>query len=593
MFFSTTLAAEEAYQLVSWWKPFLLLLPFIPWAIIVSKVLDKHAARFILPRQTWGTVHVVCGAVALIAALSLPMKEEFTFWIGWALMMIVLAADIVAFAMITNKDERVPEQFRLTMDMSKWTKARDEKKKAALQGQVELNIKGPDKSLVQAPQSGTPEFDIRVASENVFTRATGARATQIDFNPGGKDGAYAVTFMIDGVRTAAVLTEPVQTKDGPPPPPPGILSGAEALKLMDFWRGAAKLDLTDRRKRQSADITIERGTLRTKVRVSSIGSQAGMRVTILLDPEGQVRRKTEALGLLEPQMEAMKTLIEDSKGVVLVTAPPDGGRTTAFYTVLKMHDAYTRNVQTLELEMQDTLEGIRQNKFDPQSEGSDFGTTVRSILRRDPDVVGVAEMPDANTAKEVAKVDAERCRVYLSFQAASALGALQTYLKAVGDPDTASKTLHGVVCSRVLRRLCTNCRQAYQPSADMLKKLGLPADKIKQLFKKGGQVLVKNKPETCPACGGVGYVGLEGVFEVFPLGVAERAAVKAQDWNALKMEFRKKNLPMIQQAALRKALDGITSVEEVLRATADEAPKPAAAATPKPAPAVVAAPQKS
>lgn len=591
MFPSSTLA-EEAYSLVSWWKPLLLLIPFVPWAVVVSKVLDKHAARFILPRQMWGAVHLVCGTVALIAAVSLPMKEDFTFIIGWVLMALILVGDIVVFAMVTNKDERVPEQFRLTMDLSKWTKAREEKKKAALQGKVELVIKGPDKAVVQAPQTGTPEFDLRVVAENVFTRAMGARATQIDFNPGGKDGSYAVTFMIDGVRTAAVLSEPVQNKDGPPPPPPGVVSGAEALKLMDFWRGAAKLDLTDRRKKQAADIMVERGTQRTKIRVSSIGSQAGMRVTLLLDPEGQVRRTADALGLLEPQAEALKAMVEESKGVVLITAPPDGGRTTSFYTILKMHDAYTRNVQTLEIETQDALEGIRQNKFEAQAEGSDFATNVRSILRRDPDVVGVAEMPDANTAKECAKVDAERCRVYLSFPAASALTSLQTYLKAVGDAENASKTLHGAVCSRTVRRLCTNCRQAYQPSADMLKKLGLPADKIKQLFKKGGQVLVKNKPETCPACGGVGYVGLEGVFEIFPFGDTERAALRAQDWNALKQEFRKKNLPTIQQTALRKALDGVTSVEEVLRATTDEAPKPAAPPQAKPAPAV-AAPQKS
>jgi type II secretory ATPase GspE/PulE/Tfp pilus assembly ATPase PilB-like protein len=112
---------------------------------------------------------------------------------------------------------------------------------------------------------------------------------------------------------------------------------------------------------------------------------------------------------------------------------------------------------------------------------------------------------------------------------------------------------------------------AYQPTPDMVKKLGLPPDKVKQLFKKGGQVLIKNKPEVCPVCSGIGYVGQEGVFEVYSIGDAERGFVKGGDFTALKNEWRKKGLPSIQQSALRKALDGVTSVEEVLRVTAEPA----------------------
>lgn len=574
------LSIAEAYTLVSPWKPFLLLIPFVPWAIIVSKVLDKHAARFILPRATWGGVHVVTGLVALLVAISLPMQSELAFWLGWGAMVLILAGEIVAFALITNRDERVPEQFRLTIDFSKWSQAREEAAKKKLQGRVELVVKGPDKQGVQAPEPGTPAFDVRLAAENVLMRAMAARATQVEFEPSGaKDNAYRVLFLVDAVRTPAVLVDPAPSKDGTPPPPAGVLPGAQALAIMDFWRGAAQFDVNERRKKQVADITVERETKKTKVRVTSIGGQSGLRTTLLLDPEGQVRRKTAALGLLEPQEAALKAMVEESQGVVLVTSPPDAGRTTTFYALLKMHDAYTRNVQTLEVEPQDMLEGIRQNKFEMVADGPDFATTVRSILRRDPDVVGVAEMPDAATAKETAKVDAERCRVYLAFRAESALAAVQTYVKAVGDADAASKTLRGVVSQRLVRKLCVNCRVPYTPNAELLKKLGLPADRVKQLFKKGGQVLVKNKPEVCPACAGVGYVGLDAAFEVFPVGDAERALIKAQDWNGLRMEWRKRNLPTAQQAALRKALDGITSVEEITRAMADEsAARPAAAA---------------
>ena len=102
----------------------------------------------------------------------------------------------------------------------------------------------------------------------------------------------------------------------------------------------------------------------------------------------------------------------------------------------------------------------------------------------------------------------------------------------------------------------------------MLKKLGLPADRVSQLYKKGGQVLIKNKPETCPMCDGKGYFGQEGVYEIYPIGPTERELIKNGNLAALRAEFRKRQLPTIQQAALLKAVEGITSIEEIMRITA-------------------------
>src|SRR5690606_21206990 len=137
-------------------------------------------------------------------------------------------------------------------------------------------------------------------------------------------------------------------------------------------------------------------------RLTTLGAQGGVRTTLLLDPEQAVQRKSDELGLLEPQMAEIKAIVEDGTGVVLLAGPADGGRTTTLYSIVKMHDAYTSNVQTVEIEPQDSLEGVRQNRFDEMAEGPEYSTLVRSILRRDPQVLAVAELPDANTAKEIA-----------------------------------------------------------------------------------------------------------------------------------------------------------------------------------------------
>lgn len=131
----------------------------------------------------------------------------------------------------------------------------------------------------------------------------------------------------------------------------------------------------------------------------------------------------------------------------------------------------------------------------------------------------------------------------------------------------AAKGLRGVVAQRLLRKLCSNCRVPYQPPPELIKKLQLPP-KLQQLYKKGGQVLVKNKPEVCPVCNGLGYEGQIGVFEVYAFGPEARASIGKQDWNGLKTEMRKAKLPSIQQAALLKAIEGQTSIEEVSRLSA-------------------------
>lgn len=579
------LTLADALTLVGWWKGILVYAPFLPWAWFVSGVLDKHAARFHMPRQTWGTVHLSLGTAAFLIAFLLPVGGNFGFLASLGIVLLLLGGGVMAHIMIANKDERVPPQHRITWASVTKSAAGPKKKKADKNaGQSLLVIRQPDKQVLAVPANESPEFELRTRSEQVVIKGMDARAAQIEIVPTSKD-AFAINHLVDGMKVQAEQ-----------------LPAADAVRVIDFWKGAAKLDINERRKRQSADANIERGVDKKKLRITTLGSQAGQKLIMVFDPEAAVRRKAESLGLLDSQIEQLNALVSANGyrgGLILLATPAQQGRTTNFYSILRMHDSYTSNVQTLELDIQDALEGVKQNKFDPYAEGAEFSTLLRSILRRDPDVVGVAELLDQNTAKEICRADLERTRVYVSLRADGALQAIQLWLKTVDDPESATKALQGVVAGKLIRKLCVNCRTPYQPAPDMLKKLGLPADKVKQLYKKGGQVLVKNKPEICPVCQGGGYVGQEGVFEVYSILPEDRALVKAGNLSALRAEMRKRQAVSIQQAALRKAIDGITSVEEVLRVTAEPqpaAPKPAASAAPSAAAAPAAAapaPKKS
>jgi type II secretory ATPase GspE/PulE/Tfp pilus assembly ATPase PilB-like protein len=577
----SSLTLAEGFFLVSPWKPVLFLFPLVLWGVVVSKILDKHAARFNLPREQWGIGHMCAGLIALLVAFLIPLKSDFTWLISLAAMSAILVIDVLVYMQVSSKDIRVPAGNRVKLlDFDQYKAGKAAKAAAKKQGTVELMLRAADKSALNPPAADAPEFEVRVAAEQLYIKGIEARASQIDLGPTGKEGVYGVSYTIDGIRAAG-----------------DTMPAAEAIKLIDLWKSAAKLDLAERRKKLQADMTVERGDSgKRSLRVSSMGVQGGhVRLTIAIDPAAQVRRKVENLGFVEPpQLAEVKKLVEEGKGIILLAAPPDMGRTTTFYTIIKMHDAYTSNVQTLEIDAQDSLEGIRQNPWSPAQDGPEFSTYCRTLLRRDPNVLGVAELPDAATAKETVKADLERVRIYLSVRADSALQAVQGFVKLVGDPAQAGTALHGVVAQKLVRKLCETCRAAYQPAPDMVKKLGLPPDKIKQLFKKSGQVMVKDKAQPCGVCGGTGYLGQTACFEVFALNTEERELIKAQDWTGLKTALRKQNQPTIQQVAVRKAVDGITSVEEIIRVTSD-----AGEGTPKPAPTpaspapVAAAPKKA
>lgn len=553
-------AQSGGVMLVSWWKPLIVLAPIVPWAWLISTVYDKHAFRFHLGREKWNSVHLSVGLAAIVLALGVPavagLEGIVGFIVAFAIMLAVLGIDIAVYPMIANKDERVPPEHRVKLDFSKLAEARAAKAEAKSVGSSELILVSPAGSKLAVPEKGSPEFEARVAAEQIVIRARAARASQVDVMPAGKDQAYAVSMLVDGVR-----------------PAPEPLPANDAVRLIDIWKTAAGLDVQDRRKRQQADMTIIENETKHNVRLTTIGGQGGMRLSLVFEPKSAVRRGIKQMGLLAQQMDAVKAMVEERQGVVLLAAPADNGRTTMMYTLVKLHDAYTSNVQTIEIEVQDDLEGARQNVFNAATEGAELDKLVRSTMRRDPDVVGIAEL-DAATALEITRADHERTRTYVSLKAGSAMAAIDQWVKLVGDPEKAAGCLHGVIAGRLLRKLCDNCKTPYQPSADMLKKLGLPADKVPQLFKKGGQVLIRNKPEICTVCAGVGYAGQEGIFEVHPIGAEERSAIAGGNVQELRGLLRKSGLPTMQQAALRKAVDGITSVEEVVRVTSDGA-KPA------------------
>lgn len=563
---SAMLADASAFVLASWWKALIFVAMFAVWGWFVSSVADKHAARFYLPREKWNLAYMVTALLALAVIVLNPLTGIVAFLAAVPVVALLLGVPPFMYVQAAKKDERVPEEHKLTMNIASWMEARKEAREARKSTGVQLTIVKPDGVSMEPPEEGTNEMVVRAAAEKLYIDGVAARAHKIELLPAGDKG-YVIAHTVDGLRN--VVGEPMAPQD--------------AMRVIAFWQSASGLEPGERR-RQVGEPDISKGGDRHHLRVISSGGQQGLKLTMVVDPAKSVRRKEENLGLLPKQRELLQKLVNDGTGIVLLAAPKGMGRTTMLYTVLKMHDAYTSNIQTIELEQQDTLEGIRQNEWSPTGGGPDHATLLRSILRRDPSVVGVAEVVDEATALEATKGDLEHARVYLSLPAENALQAVDMFRRAVHDNAQAAQSLRGVMAGKLVRALAKSSREAYVPSPDMLKKLGLSPEKVKTLYRHRTHVEVNKKMVPCPESGGTGFVGQIGVFELFEIGAEEKAAIEQGDMNALGTAFRKQGVPTIQQAAIVRAVEGETSVDEVIRVTvgsskskSSSSPKPAAA----------------
>lgn len=549
---TSSFVLADALTLMAWWNALIFALLFVPWGMIVTGVYDKDAARWYLKREVWNIGHMVAAVIALGVVVAAPLPGLIALPIAG----LILLIDLLVYPLVRNADERVPDSATFTIQTAlaglkpQAGEKKDKGDKARKVKGIFMVFRGKD-GIVQPPEDPeTPQYEIRIAVEDLIGQMLTSRATQLELAPvPQKKGAYVAIGTVDSVRSAIAQ-----------------LPADRASAIIDFVKSVAGLDVNDRRRRLKG--RLEAGTSSealVHLGVTTLGTTAGMRMTLVLEPEKRVSLPLDRLGLHPQQLEDVGSLVDQRGGVVLVTTPPHQGRTTLLYSLIKKHDAYTSNVQTVETDSQMLLEGVTLNEWDAQTADEEFSNVVRSVLRRDPDAVGVAEMADDQTAREASSADLERIRVYLSFSAADEIESIKRYVAAVGDAKTAAKWMTGLVAGRLLRRLCENCKVAYRPTPDLLRKLGLPADTA-QLYREGGTVLIKDKEQTCPVCDGGGYFGAVGAYAVYRFGTEERKLIAAGDWTALQGLLRQNKHLSVRTAAVQHIVSGVTSIKEVQRA---------------------------
>ncbi|WP_114785863.1 type II secretion system ATPase GspE [Vibrio tetraodonis] len=337
-----------------------------------------------------------------------------------------------------------------------------------------------------------------------------------------------------------------------------VLSPSRKLAplLVSRVKVMAKLDIAEKRIPQDGRISLRIGGRAVDVRVSTMPSSHGERVVMRLLDKNATRLDLHSLGMTPENHANFRTMIERPHGIILVTGPTGSGKSTTLYAGLQELNSNERNILTVEDPIEFDIDGIGQTQVNPKVDMT-FARGLRAILRQDPDVVMVGEIRDLETAQIAVQASLTGHLVMSTLHTNTAVGAI-TRLRDMGiEPFLISSSLLGVLAQRLVRTLCSECKEPYQ------------ADKeTKKLFELNEQdELTLFKPKGCEHCNNKGYRGRTGIHELLVVDEQVQESIHSEAGEQAIEKVIRQYTPSIRQDGLSKVRNGITSLEEVMRVT--------------------------
>lgn len=537
----TPILAADAAVLMSIFKPIVFAIVLGLWGAAVARI-DKDLDYFFLPRRKWNLILISAGIVGFGLWVGLP-----SFWIGLPAALLVIGGSLVGYVQFRNG--KVKDSERWTFDPKSWMGAKvAAARHAAAQEKAAIAFTTKAGVRVDVPTGDHPDTAAHTTLETILGFAL-------------PRGAQRLTVQIAAEKTAVSAEVDGVGMPGPTPEPKA------AMAMLDYVKKHAKLDVDDRRRKQTGDLYIEAGEQKTPhlLRITTAGSTREIQGVMAIDPHKAVALRLDDLGLLPGQLDALRPVLKELTGTVIVAAPPGNGLRTTLYACLNKHDPYTQSVMTLEEEVIHEIEGVTHGTIQTGEGVMPVSEQLAVVIRRDPAIIMYPKLADVASAKLIAGSSHE-VRFYAGMRQEDTFKALRAWIKAIGDPRKAADALSAVISSRLIRKLCENCRVAYTPDPAQLKKLNLPADRVTQLYKHSGKVQVKNDQQTCPACLGMGFRGRTGVYEVMVLDKPSRQLIAQGQLDQLRAHLRKQRMYYLQEAAIMRAVDGVTSMAEAMRA---------------------------
>ena len=374
----------------------------------------------------------------------------------------------------------------------------------------------------------------------VIGQAIRDKASDIHFEP--FEHEFKIRYRIDGSLYEMA-------------PPPKHL----ALPITSRVKVLANLNIAERRIPQDGRIKLTLGGRAVDLRVSTLPTQFGESVVLRVLDQSAVQLDITSLGMPTDVFEGINEIIHRPNGIFIVTGPTGSGKTTTLYSALRVINTSDLKLLTAEDPVEYEIEGIMQVPVN-HAVGLTFAAALRSFLRQDPDVIMVGEIRDLETAQIAIQASLTGHLVLSTLHTNDAPGAVTRLVDMGVEPFLIASSLEAVLAQRLVRRICKQCRTAYEPPAALLQQLGIdPVDIGNREFFYG---------RGCEHCSDSGYRGRMGVYEWLRLSesirdlVVERASTMVIKQKALEQGMR-----TLRDDGLRAIFDGATSIEEVIKYT--------------------------
>ena len=372
---------------------------------------------------------------------------------------------------------------------------------------------------------------------SIIERAAAENASDIHLDPCAD--CIRVRMRIDGVM-CPVMTVPSDL----------YASVLARLKIM------GGMDVTERRVPQDGRAGVRLRNRSFDLRMSTLPTIYGEKCVIRVLDKNSAFLSRDGIGVEGKQLEQYEYLMGRHSGTILIVGPTGSGKTSTMYTMIHQLNSEQVNLMTLEDPVEYNIDGINQVQINEKT-GMTFASGLRSILRQDPDIIAVGEIRDGETAEIAMRAAITGHLVLSTVHTNDALSTVER-LKDIGVPNyLIAGALNGVISQRLVRTICPDCKQAYDPTAQELAELGLPADSKQKLFRGKG----------CPNCFGRGYRGRTAIFEMLVLSRRMRSAIaKGMDREDLREILRQEgDYATLQENCRRLVQEGVTTIEEARR----------------------------
>ncbi len=349
----------------------------------------------------------------------------------------------------------------------------------------------------------------------------------------------SVRYRVDGVMNK--LLEPPQQA---------------AAQVISRIKVMAKLDIAEKRLPQDGRIPLRLAGRPVDVRVSTLPSGHGERVVMRLLDKQAGRLDLEKLGMSDRSNELLQSILKMPHGIVLVTGPTGSGKTTSLYAAMTKLNNSRNTILTVEDPIEYFLDGIGQTQVNTKVDLT-FARGLRAILRQDPDIVMVGEIRDLETAEIAVQASLTGHLVLTTLHTNTAIGSI-TRLRDMGvEPFLLSSSIIGLVAQRLVRLLCNDCKKEHVPSVGERKQLGIGPNDNAVIY----------VPHGCNSCNHTGYTGRTGIYEVDVVDETIRNLIHDGAAEHEIETYARSQFPGINEDGKRLVLEGITSLEEVLRVT--------------------------